>query len=145
MNIFLKSLSMQSDPQHVNLVVEERLPKRLDSPCKLSCEFYARQESNYYILHVKTRGMVDIVCQRCLQVFPYPFQHQATIAVCPDEATAERLMNQYECIVAENGQINILEVLTDDLYLFLPEKHPDLKDCDSEIRQLIRNDDEAIS
>ena len=43
-----------------------------------------------------------------------------------------------------HGEIDLIELLTDELYLFSPEKHEDLADCDSEIRQWISDKSEII-
>jgi uncharacterized protein len=70
--------------------------------------------------------------------------HQTLLAVCQNDIQAETLMEQFECVVAVDSQINLLEVLADDLHLFAPEKHTHLADCNPEIRQWIVEQDEIL-
>jgi uncharacterized protein len=136
MNICLKTHVKYAKPQTVVVTLQERLPARVQGPCDITCTFEITEESDHYLLHFEASGSVNITCQRCLDSFPYSYYHQTTLAVCPNDAVAESLMASFECIDGQK-EIDLNEVLTDDLYLILPEKHPDFSHCNLEISQLI--------
>ena len=137
MKICLKTYAKQSGFQHAVLNLHERLPERIASPCALSCDFYVENCTNYFLITFKVSGTLDVICQRCLLAFPHEYHRETQLAICTTDALAETLMEHYECIVAQDNEINLTDILTDELYLYSPEKHEDPIDCDSEINQLI--------
>ncbi len=137
MNICLTTEGKEASAQQIVVGVTERLPAWLNSPCQLTCTYSVQLRSNYYELNMETRGVLELVCQRCLNTYSYDYQHQAKIAVCRDDQRAEELLHDFECIVSKNNEIDLVEVLTDDLHLFLPEKHSELADCDANMKQYI--------
>jgi len=137
MKVCLKTLVKQAGKQHVVVNIEERLPKHIQSLGALTCDYQVEAGKNYYLLTMSVNGELTIICQRCLGVFRHDYANTTQLAVCADDATAETLMGQYESTVASNYQIDLIEVLTDDLYLLTPEKHQQDVDCDTEARQLI--------
>ena len=78
-----------------------------------------------------------MICQRCLQEFPHAYSHQTKLAVCKTDELAEKLMETFECTVNYKGEIDLIEVLTDDLHLFSPEKHQNVLECSNEVSQWI--------
>ncbi|WP_133129801.1 YceD family protein [Legionella yabuuchiae] len=138
MKIFLPKFAKEQALQDVELKIKERLPTHVEGPCTIHCDLSARvYEEGYYLLTLKIKANIVLVCQRCLQTFPYEYKNQVEIAVCDNEQTAEKLMSHYECIVSPNYQLDIIEVLTDDLHLNLPEKHLELVKCDLEMLAII--------
>ena len=136
MNICLKTYAKQASPQTVVANLQERLPKRVQGPCEITCTFQVTAASDHYLLAFEASGNVNITCQRCLGTFPYQYHNKTTLAVCPNDEIAETLMASFECIEGR-GEIDLNEVLADDLHLFLPEKHLDYSHCDPEIDQMI--------
>ena len=136
MKLNLKQQSQASEPLKTTIIVEERLPEHLPSACTLNVEVQVKEFNDYYLMDIKNQGMVDILCQRCLQVFAYEFKQQNQLAVCKTEMAAERLMQDYECIV-EGNHVNLVDILTDNLHLYLPQKHLQFEKCDSDISKKI--------
>lgn len=136
MKIILKKQASVSQPSHFTICIEDRLPEHIKSPCKLTCELQINEQNDFYLLDLNIQGNLNIICQRCLQSFCYDYQHSTQLAVCNTEDVAERLMEEYECIV-EDYQIDLKDILTDDLHLYSVQKHLQLQDCDIEIRNLI--------
>jgi uncharacterized protein len=69
-----------------------------------------------------------IICQRCLTRFSHTYENHTSIAACTSEAWAQKLMSDYETmVVGEDLDLRLL--LTDELYLYSPENHPDRHDC----------------
>lgn len=137
MNICLKTLSKQDELQQVDVSLVERLPETIQSPCELNCEFKIENSGNYYLLKLSVAGVLAINCQRCLGVFHHDYYNQTELAICANDAIAETLMEHFDCIVAEDNQVDLEEIITDELYLFAPEKHENRVDCDTDIAQLI--------
>ena len=135
MNICLKTYAKQSGPHHLEVQLKDRLPERMTSPCEVSCEFHVVNNSNYYLLTLDIAATLSMECQRCLHAFQVNYCNQSKLAVCYNDAIAESLMEDFECIVAPDLHVDLVAVLTDELHLFSPEKHPSLSDCHSEMSQ----------
>lgn len=129
MKICLKSHARQQSPETVVLHIKDRLPEHLALPCTLTCTFHVDACSDYYLLTTDVRGTVGVTCQRCLGDFQHDYSHQTQLAVCANDAIANDAMSQHECMVAEGSQVDLIEVVTDELNLFMPEKHLDLDAC----------------
>ncbi len=133
MMICLKTASNQSAPTRVQLKLTERLPYYIVSDCTLDCEYLVQRLPNYYLLKLDVSGILTIQCQRCLAPFTYPYDNHTELAICRDEVTAENLMEQYECIVASQNEVDLVAIVTDELHLYAPEKHAELIECTSKL------------
>ncbi|WP_133127090.1 YceD family protein [Legionella nagasakiensis] len=140
MKISLAKLAKEKEVRHADLTIEERLPAHLSMACHLSCDYWVEATAdNYILLRMSTKGSIEIVCQRCLHVFPCDYHHETQLAVCLNDAIAEKLMEQYECMVSDNYTINLAELITDELHLNTPEKHLDPATCDSDVKRYIHD------
>jgi uncharacterized protein len=137
MKICLKTQAKQTQLQQIPIVLTERLPSHVKSPCELKCQFHVEKHEEHYLLTLNVTGQVMITCQRCLSVFEYNYDNQTQVAICPNELVAEKLMSNYECIVTHSHEIELNDILTDELHLYLPEKHLNLSDCDPEMEQFM--------
>ena len=137
MKICLKTYAKQAGSQTVVIRVQERKPERVSSPCELTCVFNVEACSDYYLLTLDASATLEITCQRCLAGFQHEHTNQTKLAICANEEVAETLMASFECIVVDNFQIDLIDIVTDELHLFLPEKHPDIAGCDLEMSGLI--------
>lgn len=138
MKICLKTQALSRETVNVTADIMERMPVHVCAPCRLSCSFEVHKQDSYYLLFMDTKGTLSITCQRCAHPFEYEYHHKTELAVCDSDSTAERLMEQFDCMVIESMQINLLDILTDDLHLFLPEKHEDIQHCHTEIREYLK-------
>lgn len=138
MNICLKTQAKDTSPTTVVFTLENRLPSRVSNSCNITCTFQVQQRSDHFLLNLDLSGDVMVICQRCLDSFSHAYHHQTTLAVCPNDEIAERLMVSFECI---DGQafIDLNEVVVDDLHLNLPEKHLDSSHCNPAMSQLIQD------
>lgn len=137
MKICLKTSAKQAGSRTVVIRIDERKPGRVSSPCELTCVFKVNACPDYYLLTLDVSAELEIACQRCLVDFPHQHTNHAQLAICANEAIAETLMASFECIVANDYQIDLVDIVTDELHLFLPEKHHDIADCDLEMSRLI--------
>ncbi len=126
MKICLKTQAKQAGHEQVTITIQERLPRHVESVGPLTCQYQLESVDQYYLLTLRVSGELDIVCQRCAGLFRHEHVNETNLAVCANDTIAERLMEHFECIVACNNQIDLVEIVTDDLHLFLPEKHIDM-------------------
>ncbi|STX28972.1 metal-binding, possibly nucleic acid-binding protein [Legionella beliardensis] len=137
MLIDLKTCAKTAEPESVQLELTERMPSRVAPPCLLSCSYAAKAMTNYFLLTLNVSGDITIECQRCLTQFLYNYNNSTTLAICDNDAQAEKLMDEYECIVTKNSLVNLVELITDELHLCSPEYHSDITKCDAEVSKFI--------
>ncbi len=137
MKICLKTSAKQAGSRTVIIQVEARRPARVRKPCELTCVIKVVDCVNYYLVTLDVSATLEIACQRCLAEFPHEHTNQAKLAVCANDEVAETLMASFECIVANDYQIDLIDILCDELHLFLPEKHSNVSECDPEMSGLI--------
>lgn len=141
MIISLKPFSKHSTPQQVDIRLSERLPKHIVADCILHCDYLVKSFPDYYTISLDVSGELPLRCLRCLDEYCYPYENHTELAICRDDETAEKLMEVYECIVSDRLEVDLVEVLTDELHLYVPEKHADLIDCHDEIASIIINNE----
>lgn len=144
MKICLKTCAKQNERQRAVIKLDERLPEHVLAPSELTCDFHVAHYDDYYLLTLDVSGVLAITCQRCLQVFQHDYSNQTVLAVCATDAIAEPLMEHYECMVVDDEEVDLVDVLTDELYLFSPAKHAFVVDCDDEISQWIGEQNEIL-
>lgn len=127
--------------QHSALEITQRLPQQVQPPCKLACDYSVSQRDNYYLLNLAVDGVVVVNCQRCLHDFNYHYINSTEIAICNTEAQADELMSRYECIVSDAPTLDLSELITDELHLYLPQNHEDTTLCDPLITSFIGKKD----
>lgn len=119
----LKTLARQAEPIQLTVEVKERLPYYIQAPCELHCEVLVQPGRHYYVLNLRSRGQLLIHCQSCLQDFAYDFDHTSELAICNNEEVANQMMTSMDCMVQAEDDLDLLEIATDDLHLFCPERH----------------------
>ncbi|OCH99325.1 metal-binding protein [Legionella jamestowniensis] len=128
--INLKAAAVKAAPELVTLELHERLPAHVKPVCKVSCKFSVEEQSRYYLLTLSVNSNLKITCQRCLKEFNYQYANETQLAICSSEEMAERLMSQYESVIADNNEVDLVELVTDELHLYTPELHSEIADCD---------------
>jgi uncharacterized protein len=126
----LKTLAKLANPLSLDIEIHERLPGFIPEPCKLRCEIAVQPAREHFILRLKTTGPVVVSCQRCLESFVHYYDHKTELAICSSEEIATQMMSTIDCTVQADDELDLLAIVTDNLHLFIPEKH---EDC--EIRQ----------
>ena len=129
MIICLKTSANHDSPQQATIHLTERLPFHMITDCQVNCNYLVRAYKDHYLLTLDVSGVLPILCQRCYDTFHYDYVNHTELAICRDEATAEKLLQDYESIVSEQGDLDLMHVITDELHLYAPEKHHELIDC----------------
>lgn len=140
--LHLQELAKQGQ-QNQTLVVSERLPDFLNGPCHLNVSYSIEAEDDFYLVHLRVKGELTVICQRCAQEFANAYDNQTTLAVCRNDERAEQVLEQYETVVASNWQVDLMELIIDELHLYAPQFHPEISDCDSEINQILTGKSET--
>lgn len=129
MKIVLKSLAREASATHWTVTLTDRLPGFVETPLELSGTLSVSAKDGYYLLNVRGEGIVSITCQRCMEVTARNWPFDICLAVVTNDDAAERLMEQFEVIVAESGELNLQDILTDELHLSAPRFHENEADC----------------
>lgn len=130
------------EQQSKTITLDDRLPHYVNAPCELNVTYRVEVKDDFYLIHLHVNGMLHLQCQRCLDAFDYPYDNNTIVAVCRDEERAEVLLEQYECIVSANLQIEFNDLIVDELHLYAPQFHPSFNDCSSEINQFLAEKNE---
>ncbi len=139
MLINLRKMATAAEAQPLGIELTQRLPTRVLSPCPIEGQFKVEKLPDYYLMTLQIDSLISLVCQRCLSEFSYHYLNETQLAITYSEEIADKLMSQYDCIVSADDKVDLTEIVTDELYLYLPEAHPEINDCDSEIKQFIIN------
>lgn len=137
MNICLKTQAKQDGPGHADIHITARLPMYVRAPGQISCLYHVNNMDDYYLLMLDSTGDLTVVCQRCNQPFTYHYRHQTELAICDSDRMAEQLLAQMEAVVIKQFKIDLVEIITDDLHLFVPEKHDDINLCHPGVRDYL--------
>lgn len=124
-------LNLKPSEQRLSILLEQRLPLFIKAPCQVECHYQLQKEKGYFLLDMEVSGALTIVCQRCLAEFTHDYTNKTLIALCESDETADQLMSNYECSVISNGEVDLNDLILDELHLYAPQKHTELKHCDS--------------
>ena len=64
---------------------------------------------------------LSLICQRCLEPFPFVVKQQSTLAWVRSDQEAERLPLRYEPYLVESNPLILNDVIEDELLLALPQ------------------------
>ncbi|MFA6302319.1 MAG: YceD family protein [Legionella sp.] len=134
--LYLQDLAKQ-ELQKQTLTINERLPNYIVPPCTVTAQYKVEEREDFYLIRLQVQGIITIICQRCLNEFSYPYDNSTEIAVCLDDDKAEAVLEMYESIIAPDKKVDLETLIVDELYLYAPQFHPDLEDCDSEVKQFL--------
>lgn len=123
--MIFKLSQIPEHPQFEKIIatLDERLPTHLKTPVLLQCQFSKTKLQNIPILILQISGPLTILCQRCTKFFDHHYESETKLALCSTDDMAARLMETMEVVVADVNNINIIDIITDEIYLYAPEKH----------------------
>ena len=137
MLINLRTYRSENEQQKATIEIEQRLPSHVSDKAVIECNYSINRIDDYFLLSLKLNSNLKLICQRCLGTFKYSYSKETELAISSNEKTLERLMDTYDCIAAPNLTFELKDILTDELYLYVPEFHADYKDCDEVINSYI--------
>ncbi|MCA0403558.1 MAG: hypothetical protein LCH30_07125 [Proteobacteria bacterium] len=137
MQINLKNSKLENVQQTAVFEIKSRLPSHVKDKAVIHCDFSFSKIDDYFLLDLSIKASLDLICQRCLADFKLDHTNQTQLAISDKEKVLERLMENYDCITAPNLIIDLVDILTDELYLYVPEFHALQEECDEHISAFI--------
>lgn len=134
--VYLQEL-VKYGQQTKTITLDSRLPDFIEAPVTLHVHYKAEVQEDFYLIHFQTNGILNLRCQRCMENYSYSYTNETIIAICRTEERAEKLLEHYECIVSTDFQVNVEDLLIDELHLYIPQFHPEITECNSEINQYL--------
>ncbi|MHB0776926.1 YceD family protein [Halomonas sp. WWR20] len=87
---------------------------------------------------------VQVPCRRCLEPIPVTLESRFLLGVVTSDALAAELPGDYEPVLVENEQLNLLPVIEDELILSVPQViYHDEAECAVSREQLTSADPEV--
>ncbi|MBN9229314.1 MAG: hypothetical protein BGO90_06030 [Legionella sp. 40-6] len=123
--------------QTTKLKIDARLPPFIEKPVELDVDFTVTPAQNFYVMDLRVKGRLDVQCQRCLEYFVHSYDNATRIAICSNDEQAEKLQNEYECVVADGFLIELEELVADELHLYAPTFHETVSLCSQEINTFL--------
>jgi uncharacterized metal-binding protein YceD (DUF177 family) len=137
MKLNLQSLANRGKKEDISLIINERVPDFLEGPCEVLVNYEVKAQPRYYLIHLKTSATLRGICQRCSESFTIPYQHEDELCVCLNEEDSSDLLDKYECVMATNGCVDLLDIITDELYLHAPQHHASIEACNQDVIDLL--------
>lgn len=144
MQLCLKALAARHEPQSFAIVLDDRLPQQLSSPCLLEGQIAASVEKDGYRITLSVQSALTVMCLRCLASYQMAYKRSAVLHAYFDERMATQRMGEEEVIVLDSTTLHLSDILTDDLHLFVPDRHIDHTSCDTMITQWIISPSEHL-
>jgi len=112
MKIYLKNVTDLPEEKIIQIIVSERLPAVMCEPSMVQCSYSIHKKRSKYFFKMHLSGSIQLECQRCLSVWRYAYEN-------------EHILEEDELMIDAEMRIDLVDIVTDDLHLFLPEKHPE--------------------
>jgi uncharacterized protein len=126
------------------IILEERLPMFVNQPIQVEFNYSIQCVNDYYLMQLEEKTSVELICQRCSDLWGYDYSNSHELIVCLNEKKAEKYQAIYDVIVAPDLIVDIKEILLDNMHLFLPEKHEDIDQCNQNQLKLLQNNENVF-
>ena len=77
-------------------------------------------ESGLRYIESEIDAVVHVRCERCLKSFQLEISHQSMLGIVSNRQALERLASNYEPLLIEKDDVNLLDLLEDDILLSMP-------------------------
>ncbi|GHC20522.1 YceD family protein [Aidingimonas halophila] len=100
-----------------------------DGECQVRLDFFI-DEQGRRVIDGWLKADLRLACRRCLQPMPVQVENHFLLGIVSGDELAAALPSTHEPVLAENEQLNLLEVIEDELILSLPQVvYHDEADC----------------
>lgn len=82
---------------------------------------FSRDDKRRPRIHGRVQAGLALTCQRCLGSLELPVDAQVELAVIEVSAEANRLPEECDPILADDGRVRLLDLLQDELLLAIPQ------------------------
>ncbi len=78
-------------------------------------------------LHLEIWGAVPVVCQRCMEIMPWPVNVDVQLTMINRDADAAALADPFDTVLLADGALDTIDLVEDEVLAVLPlaPKHPD--------------------
>lgn len=81
---------------------------------------FSMDSEDLCVINGELHGLLTMCCQRCLKNFKHEVHCKFVVSPVNNDAEAKLLPSGYEPVIVQDGKIDILELLEDELILGLP-------------------------
>jgi uncharacterized protein len=92
---------------------------------------FRQQSGGWLIIALEQEAVVELTCQRCLELVDYRIEDRVDLAVLESPAEEERLPEGVEPLVLEGGCVRPATLIEDELIIALPlvPRHESVEAC----------------
>jgi len=123
-----KILLTNIEKNTVECIPSEELPREVTHISPIHCTYSMREVEDYFLIEYTAMADVTFICQRCGDTGNTRISLTNTVALCPNDDVAERLLKHHESVVYQGAYVDLEKILMDELRLHSYLKHSD-KDC----------------
>lgn len=87
---------------------------------------FGKDEDGHRVVAMQLDAELRLRCQRCLEALDFPVHHKTVLGFFQSEMEYERHGDRYEPIMVDEGLLNPVDIIEDELLLCLPQvpMHP---------------------
>ena len=122
------------------ILLDERLPAYINKPVNIQFDYEIEHLPDYYLLKLEEQANIELICQRCSDIWQYDYSNTHEIAVFNNDKNVEIYASSLDVIVCPDLILDIKEILLDNMHLFVPEKHEYVDQCNQDQLKLFSND-----
>jgi uncharacterized protein len=82
---------------------------------------FSRDARHRACIRLQVQAELGLECQRCLQQMEHPVEAVVDLSVIEVPAEAERLPDEYEPVLVDDGRLRLLDLVEDELLLAIPQ------------------------
>lgn len=86
----------------------------------IAVALYFRREGRLVLIEGRLEGLLQLVCQNCLEPIEWPISHTVRLGVVMSIEQADRLPEDYEPLLLVGEKILVKDIVEDELLLLLP-------------------------
>ena len=93
---------------------------------------FDRDEDQFRIVRMQLDTNLTLRCQRCMEALVFPVHHRTVLGFFRNEMEFERHGDRYEPVMVNEGMLNPVDIIEDELLLCLPQvpMHP-IDECEA--------------
>jgi len=117
--------AIQREAQFAGTILVERLPRLVASLASAAGTLDVRLRAGKEIarppfLRGEIRGELQLICQRCLEIFNWPLLAKVDLRLVRSEGEESKYLQDYEPYLIEDDRLPMHEMVEDEVLLALP-------------------------
>jgi uncharacterized protein len=81
---------------------------------------FAEGQDGFPVLRIKLQGVLQLVCQRCLETLPWPIDFEVHLTVVSAEAEVAACREPFETVVMGDQGLQLASIVEDEILASLP-------------------------